>query len=177
MVGGGGGVSVQGVGTQKPTLQMHYDFLLLVLFAAEPFAIAIPLPAGWVKNAVYLYIIFEILRIHLCWSCKGQCAHPSEIQCFWDDHPSCYTHCLAPWYHHPGWLSRKHQVTYNLPPVCVSGMLLRFFVNMYDQEIIEEEAFLHWKEEVNDEYPGKGKALFQVNNNYGFYVLFSNWGT
>ncbi|XP_070199446.1 eukaryotic translation initiation factor 4 gamma 2-like, partial [Littorina saxatilis] len=43
------------------------------------------------------------------------------------------------------------------------GMLLRFFVTMYDQEIIEEEAFLLWKEEVNDEYPGKGKALFQVN--------------
>ncbi|ESO83290.1 hypothetical protein LOTGIDRAFT_133686 [Lottia gigantea] len=43
------------------------------------------------------------------------------------------------------------------------GMLLRFFMNFYDMEIIEEEAFLHWKEEVNDEYPGKGKALFQVN--------------
>jgi translation initiation factor 4G len=42
-------------------------------------------------------------------------------------------------------------------------MLLRFFMTMYDQEIIEEEAFLKWKEEVNDEYPGKGKALFQVN--------------
>lgn len=43
------------------------------------------------------------------------------------------------------------------------GMLLRFFVNFYDQEIVEEEAFIKWKEEVNDEYPGKGKALFQVN--------------
>ncbi|KAL8609080.1 hypothetical protein ACOMHN_033673 [Nucella lapillus] len=43
------------------------------------------------------------------------------------------------------------------------GMLLRFFVNLYDQEIIEEDAFLQWKEEVNDEFPGKGKALFQVN--------------
>lgn len=29
-------------------------------------------------------------------------------------------------------------------------------------EIIEEEAFLAWKEDVNQEYPGKGKALFQV---------------
>lgn len=29
-------------------------------------------------------------------------------------------------------------------------------------EIIEEEAFLSWKEDVNQEYPGKGKALFQV---------------
>nr|KAG5693281.1 hypothetical protein BaRGS_011602 [Batillaria attramentaria] len=43
------------------------------------------------------------------------------------------------------------------------GMLLRFFVYLYDLEIVEEEAFLHWKEEVNDEFPGKGKALFQVN--------------
>ena len=42
-------------------------------------------------------------------------------------------------------------------------MLLRMFVAMYDMEIIDEDAFLKWKEEVNDEYPGKGKALFQVN--------------
>lgn len=42
------------------------------------------------------------------------------------------------------------------------GMLLRFFVNFYDMEIIEEEAFISWKEDVNQEYPGKGKALFQV---------------
>uniref|UniRef100_A0A3P8X0K0 Eukaryotic translation initiation factor 4 gamma 2 n=2 Tax=Cynoglossus semilaevis TaxID=244447 RepID=A0A3P8X0K0_CYNSE len=43
------------------------------------------------------------------------------------------------------------------------GMLLRYFVNLYDMEIIEEEAFLSWKEDVTQEYPGKGKALFQVN--------------
>jgi len=43
------------------------------------------------------------------------------------------------------------------------GMLLRWFVYLYDLEIVEEEAFLAWKEDVNDEYPGKGKALFQVN--------------
>ncbi|XP_062278880.1 eukaryotic translation initiation factor 4 gamma 2a [Scomber scombrus] len=43
------------------------------------------------------------------------------------------------------------------------GMLLRYFVHFYDMEIIEEEAFLSWKEDVNQEYPGKGKALFQVN--------------
>lgn len=41
-------------------------------------------------------------------------------------------------------------------------MLLRFFVHFYDMEIIEEEAFLSWKEDVTQEYPGKGKALFQV---------------
>ncbi|KAL5007496.1 hypothetical protein ScPMuIL_016302 [Solemya velum] len=43
------------------------------------------------------------------------------------------------------------------------GMLLRLFRHFYDMEIVEEETFLKWKEEVNDEYPGKGKALFQVN--------------
>lgn len=44
------------------------------------------------------------------------------------------------------------------------GMLLRFFVHFYDMEIIEEEAFLAWKEDITQEFPGKGKALFQVNN-------------
>lgn len=48
-------------------------------------------------------------------------------------------------------------------------MLLRYFVNLYDMEIIEEEAFLSWKEDVNEEYPGKGKALFQV---ILFYSIF-----
>lgn len=44
-----------------------------------------------------------------------------------------------------------------------TGMLLRFFVHFYDMEIIEEEAFLAWKEDITQEFPGKGKALFQVN--------------
>ena len=43
------------------------------------------------------------------------------------------------------------------------GMLLRFFVHFYDMEIIEEEAFLAWKEDIPQEFPGKGKALFQVS--------------
>lgn len=43
-------------------------------------------------------------------------------------------------------------------------MLLRYFVNFYDMEIIEEEAFLAWKEDITQEFPGKGKALFQVLN-------------
>lgn len=45
-----------------------------------------------------------------------------------------------------------------------TGMLLRFFMHFYDMEIIDEDIFLKWKEEVNDEYPGKGKALFQVKS-------------
>ena len=42
-------------------------------------------------------------------------------------------------------------------------MLLRFFVHFYDMEIIEEEAFLAWKEDITQEFPVKGKALFQVS--------------
>lgn len=48
-------------------------------------------------------------------------------------------------------------------------MLLRWFMLFYDLEVIEEEAFLKWKEDVNDEYPGKGKALFQVK----YYIFLS----
>ncbi|XP_006819166.1 eukaryotic translation initiation factor 4 gamma 2-like [Saccoglossus kowalevskii] len=44
------------------------------------------------------------------------------------------------------------------------GMLLRFFVYFYDMEVVEEEVFLKWKEDINDNYMGKGKALFQVNS-------------
>ncbi|KAK7815787.1 hypothetical protein U0070_025247 [Myodes glareolus] len=43
------------------------------------------------------------------------------------------------------------------------GTLLRFFAHFYDMEIIEEKAFLAWKEDLTQEFPGKGKALFQVN--------------
>ncbi|XP_055856171.1 eukaryotic translation initiation factor 4 gamma 2, partial [Episyrphus balteatus] len=44
------------------------------------------------------------------------------------------------------------------------GMLCRWFKNLYEASVIEEEAFLLWKEEISDKYPGKGTALFQVNN-------------
>jgi len=44
-----------------------------------------------------------------------------------------------------------------------NGVLLRAFVNCYELDIIDEHAFLQWKEDVNDFYPEKGKALFQVN--------------
>jgi translation initiation factor 4G len=42
------------------------------------------------------------------------------------------------------------------------GMLLRWFHNLYDLEVIEEEAFMKWKEDISDDYAGKGNALFQV---------------
>jgi translation initiation factor 4G len=43
------------------------------------------------------------------------------------------------------------------------GLMLRWFMALYENDVIEEQAFLKWKEDVNDTYPGKGKALFQVN--------------
>ena len=42
------------------------------------------------------------------------------------------------------------------------GLMLRWFVALYEADIIEEHSFLRWKEDVNDMYQGKGKALFQV---------------
>lgn len=42
------------------------------------------------------------------------------------------------------------------------GQMLKWFRMLYDLEIVEEEAFLKWKEDVTDAYPGKGQALFQV---------------
>ncbi|KAL3266980.1 hypothetical protein HHI36_011128 [Cryptolaemus montrouzieri] len=44
------------------------------------------------------------------------------------------------------------------------GQLLRWFMAMYDLEIVDEEAYFNWKEDVTDAYPGKGQALFQVNH-------------
>lgn len=46
----------------------------------------------------------------------------------------------------------------------ILGMLLRWFTALYELEIVEEDAFLKWKEDITDDYPGKGKALFQVNS-------------
>lgn len=43
------------------------------------------------------------------------------------------------------------------------GMLLRWFMALYEIEVVEEEAFMKWKEDVTDDYPGKGQALFQVS--------------
>lgn len=41
-------------------------------------------------------------------------------------------------------------------------MLLRWFMYLYNLEVCEEDAFLRWREDVTDAYPGKGEALFQV---------------
>lgn len=43
------------------------------------------------------------------------------------------------------------------------GALLRWFHMLYDMNIVDDDVFFIWKEEINDEFPGKGQALFQVN--------------
>lgn len=66
-------------------------------------------------------------------------------------------------------ISKQKAAVYAVQVFCCNlkfpkGLLLRLFMHLYDMEIVDEEAFLEWKEEVNEEYPGKGPALFQVNH-------------
>ena len=49
--------------------------------------------------------------------------------------------------------------------VLLLGMMLRMFTYLYDLEIVDEDTFMTWKEDINENYPGKGKALFQVSPN------------
>lgn len=54
-------------------------------------------------------------------------------------------------------------------------MLLRMFVLLYDTEVVEEDAFLRWKEDVSEKHPGKGKALFQVTISAVNYLSWCVW--
>lgn len=45
----------------------------------------------------------------------------------------------------------------------ITGFLFRCFMNLYNCELVCEDAFLSWKEEVNPSYPAKGQALFEVH--------------
>ena len=44
----------------------------------------------------------------------------------------------------------------------VKGALVKQFTYLYDDDIIEEEAFLLWEKDVHDQTPGRQKALLQV---------------
>jgi len=43
------------------------------------------------------------------------------------------------------------------------GVMLRFSKYFYDFDVVEEEAFTVWREEVKDDVPGKGDALVAIN--------------
>jgi translation initiation factor 4G len=43
------------------------------------------------------------------------------------------------------------------------GMMERLFVDLYDQDVILEEAFKMWRDDTEDRTPGKQEALFQTH--------------
>ena len=56
----------------------------------------------------------------------------------------------------------------------IPDLLLRLFAYWYNMDVIEEEAFIKWKEDLSQPYPGKGQALFQVSVMIGslLYIIF-----
>jgi len=44
-----------------------------------------------------------------------------------------------------------------------AGLIKKVFYNLYETDIVFEDAYTVWKEDVSDETPGKDRALFQVN--------------
>jgi len=43
------------------------------------------------------------------------------------------------------------------------GLIKKLFYNLYETDVVFEDAYGVWREDVNDDTPGKDKALFQVN--------------
>jgi len=43
------------------------------------------------------------------------------------------------------------------------GLMKKLFYNLYETDVVFEDAYGVWREDVNDVTPGKDKALFQVN--------------
>ena len=41
--------------------------------------------------------------------------------------------------------------------------MLRISVLLYDNDVVEQPAWMRWREEVNDDDPGKGEALVALN--------------
>lgn len=39
----------------------------------------------------------------------------------------------------------------------------RWFKYLYEYEVIDEDVFITWKDQIFDKYPGKQNALYQVN--------------
>ena len=43
-----------------------------------------------------------------------------------------------------------------------AGLLLTLFHLLYNCDVVEEEVYHSWKEDITQDFPGKEKALFQV---------------
>jgi len=44
-----------------------------------------------------------------------------------------------------------------------TGLMKKLFYNLYETDVVFEDAYGVWREDVTDQTPGKDKALFQVN--------------
>ena len=44
-----------------------------------------------------------------------------------------------------------------------AGLMKKLFYNLYESDVVFEDAYGVWREDVNDQTPGKDKALFQVS--------------
>ena len=44
-----------------------------------------------------------------------------------------------------------------------NGLIKKLFYNLYETDVVFEDAYGVWREDVVDSTPGKDKALFQVN--------------
>ena len=51
--------------------------------------------------------------------------------------------------------------------VVAAGLLLRLFHLLYNCDVVEEEVYHSWKEDIAQDFPGKEKALFQVRGGRG----------
>lgn len=45
-----------------------------------------------------------------------------------------------------------------------AGLIKKLFYQLYEADVVFEDAYGVWREDVNDVTPGKDKALFQVND-------------
>ena len=43
-----------------------------------------------------------------------------------------------------------------------AGLLLRLFHHLYNCDVVEEDVYHCWKEDIAQDFPGKKKALSQV---------------
>jgi len=65
-------------------------------------------------------------------------------------------------------LCKQANCLYEVQAFCDSkgwpaGLIKKLFYNLYETDVVFEDAYAVWREDVVDNTPGKAKALFQVN--------------
>ena len=105
--------------------------------------------------------IYETAISSTLTSCKTDKAILNQEKIFIENHRQCLQTYLKTVEQQVWALYALQSIAYknNFP----KELLLRLFVYSYDLDITEEDAYFKWKEDINDDTPGKGKALFQVS--------------